>query len=156
MVLLNFDEDRVGELLRQPESLIALSDAGAHVSVLCDAGYATHLLGHWVRERQLFGWEEAIRRLTRMPADIYGISGRGRIEAGAVADLVCFDPARVAMLPPERRRDLPGGAERYICRSQGIERVFVAGREILVDGEWTGATPGVLLSPGEPTASGRM
>ena len=145
MLLLNYDEDRVGEILRQPESLIALSDAGAHVSVLCDAGYATHLLGHWVRERGLFGWEEAVRRLTAMPAAVYGIADRGRLVAGATADITCFDPSRVAMLPPERVRDFPAGAERYIARADGIERVFVAGEEFLVSGEWTGAYPGTLL-----------
>jgi len=146
MLLLNFDEHRVAELLRQPESLIALSDAGAHVSVLCDAGYATHLLGHWVRERSLFGWEEAVRRLTAMPAAIYGIAQRGRLVAGGVADITCFDPTRVAMLPPQRVRDFPAGAERYIARAEGIERVFVGGEEFLVEGECTGAYPGRVLS----------
>src|SRR2546422_8403615 len=49
---------------------------------LCDAGYATHLLGHWVRERGLFGWEEAVRRLTAMPAAVYGIPERGLLAPG--------------------------------------------------------------------------
>lgn len=147
MLLLNYDEDGVAELLRQPESLIALSDAGAHVSVLCDAGYPTYLLGHWVRERGLFTWEEAVRRLTAMPAAVYGIPDRGRLVAGAVADLTCFDPDRVAMLPPERVRDFPAGAERYVARAEGIERVLIAGQEFLVGGEWTGAYPGRLLRP---------
>ena len=146
MVLLNYDEDRVAELLRQPESLIALSDAGAHVSILCDAGYTTHLLGHWVRERRLFSWEEAVRRLTAVPAAIYGIPDRGRLLPGAVADVTCFDPARVAMLPPERVRDFPAGAERYITRAVGVERVLIAGQDLLVDGEWTGAYPGRALT----------
>lgn len=147
MLLLNFDEARVAELLRQPESLIALSDAGAHVSVLCDAGYATYLLGHWVRERGLFTWEEAVRRLTSMPAAIYGIPQRGRLVAGAVADVTCFDPTRVAMLPPERVRDFPAGAERYVTRATGIERVVIAGEDFLVAGEWTGTRPGRVLKP---------
>src|SRR5437899_9716970 len=82
MLLVNYDEDHVGMLLGCPESLIALSDAGAHVSVLCDAGYATHLLGHRVRERGLFGWEEAVRRLTAMPAAIYGVPERGLLAPG--------------------------------------------------------------------------
>jgi N-acyl-D-aspartate/D-glutamate deacylase len=149
MVLLNDDERRVAELLRQPESLIALSDAGAHVSILCDAGYPTHLLGHWVRERALFSWEEAVRRLTAMPAAIYGIPERGRLVPGAVADVTCVDPSRVAMLPPERVRDLPAHAERYVTRATGIERVFVAGEELMVNGEWTGEYPGRLLGPAE-------
>ena len=142
MLLLNFDEDRVAELLRQPESLIALSDAGAHVSVLCDAGYATYLLGHWVRERGLCGWEEAVRRLTAIPAAVYGIPDRGWLRPGAVADVTCFDPARVTMLPPERVGDFPAGAERYIARARGVESVFIAGEEFLTGGEWTGAYPG--------------
>jgi N-acyl-D-aspartate/D-glutamate deacylase len=147
MLLLNFDEERVAELLRQPESLIALSDAGAHVSVLCDAGYATYLLGHWVRERGLFTCEEAVRRLTSMPAAIYGIPQRGRLVAGAVADVTCFDPARVDMLPPQRVRDFPAGAERYVARATGIEHVFIAGEEFLAGGEWTGAHPGRVIKP---------
>jgi N-acyl-D-aspartate/D-glutamate deacylase len=142
MLLLNYDEARVADILRQPESLIALSDAGAHVSVLCDAGYATYLLGHWVRERGLFTWEEAVRRLTAMPASVYGIPDRGRLVPGSVADITCFDPTRVAMLAPERVRDFPAAAARYVARATGIERVFIAGEEFLVGGEWTGAYPG--------------
>ena len=146
MLLLNYDEDRVAELLRQPESLIALSDAGAHVAVLCDAGYATYLLGHWVRERGLFSWQEAVRRLTAVPAALYGIPDRGRLVAGAVADVTCFDPTRVAMLAPELVHDFPAGAARYVARACGIERVFVAGEEFMVGGAWTGAYPGRPLT----------
>ena len=118
MLLLNYDEDRVAELLRQPESLIALSDAGAHVSVLCDAGYATYLLGHWVRERGLFTWEEAVRRLT---ADAGG-DLRHRASAAAWSPArsptsPASIPTRVGMLPPERVRDFPAGAERYVARA---------------------------------------
>src|SRR5262249_52390273 len=145
MLLLNYDDARVAELLRQPEGLIALSDAGAHVSLLCDAGYATHLLGHWVRERRLFPLEEAVRRLTAMPADVYGIAGRGRLVPGAVADVTCFDPARVGSRPPERTADLPGGAERWIARADGIAHVLVGGVPFVEAGEWTGAHPGRAL-----------
>ena len=142
MLLLNYDDARVAELLRQPDGLIALSDAGAHVSMLCDAGYATHLLGHWVRDRGIFPLEEAVRRLTAMPADVYGITDRGRLVPGAVADVTCFDPARVASRAPERVADLPGGAERLIVRADGITQVLIGGVPFLEDGVWTGAYPG--------------
>jgi N-acyl-D-aspartate/D-glutamate deacylase len=147
MLLVNYDDDHVGALLRRPESLIALSDAGAHVSVLCDAGYATHLLGHWVRERGLFGWEEAVRRLTSMPAAIYGVPERGSLAPGLPADVTCFDPARVGARPPEKVRDFPGGAARYVTRADGVEHVFIAGEAFIADGAWTGAQPGAVLAP---------
>ncbi|MBM4266422.1 MAG: amidohydrolase family protein [Deltaproteobacteria bacterium] len=147
MTLLNFDEERVGALLREPEALIALSDAGAHVSILCDAGYATHLLGYWVRERGLFSWEEAVRRLSAMPARIYGIPDRGRLVPGAVADVTCFDPERVAMRRPERVRDFPADTERYVVRADGIELVLVGGRELVVAGETTDERPGAVVAP---------
>ena len=146
MLLLNYDDDRVGALLRQPEGLIALSDAGAHASILCDAGYATHLLGHWVRERRLFPVEEAVRRLTSMPAEVYRIPDRGRLVAGAVADVTCFDPARVAMRAAERVRDLPGDAERWVTKSDGVVHVFVAGEPLLAHGTWTGRRGGGSLA----------
>jgi N-acyl-D-amino-acid deacylase len=147
MLLVNYDDEHVGALLRRPESLIALSDAGAHVSVLCDAGYATHLLGHWVRERGLFGWEEAVRRLTSMPASIYGIPERGHIAPGLPADVTCFDPTRVGARPPEKVRDFPGGAPRYVTRADGVEHVFIAGEAFIEAGRWNGAYPGVPLVP---------
>jgi N-acyl-D-aspartate/D-glutamate deacylase len=145
MLLLNYDEERVGDLLRRPESLVALSDAGAHVSVLCDAGYATHLLGHWVRERGLFPLEEAVRRLTSMPADVYGIRDRGRLAPGAAADVVCFDPARVGSHAPERVADFPAGATRWVVRAEGIEHVLVGGEPVIEGGRETGARPGRVI-----------
>lgn len=153
MVLVNYDEDEVGALLRRPESLVALSDAGAHVSVLCDAGYATHLLGHWVRERGALGWEEAVRRLTSMPAAIYGVPERGLLAPGLAADVVCFDPTRVGARPPEKVRDFPAGAARYVTRADGIAHVLVGGQEFFAGGEWTGASAGTVLAPAAPAPS---
>jgi N-acyl-D-aspartate/D-glutamate deacylase len=145
MLLLNYDEDRVGDLLRRPDTLIALSDAGAHVSVLCDAGYATHFLGHWVRERGLLPLEEAVRRLTSVPADVYGVADRGRLVPGAAADVTCFDAARVGSRQPARVADFPAGAPRWIVRSDGIAHVLVGGVPFLESGECTGTLPGRLV-----------
>jgi len=145
MLLLNYDDDRVAELLRRPEGLIALSDAGAHVSVLCDAGYATHLLGYWVRERGLLPLEQAIHRLTAMPADVYGIAGRGRLVPGAAADVTCFDPARIGSRAPERVADFPAGAQRWIVRADGIAHVLVGGVPFVEDGDLTGSRTGRVV-----------
>jgi len=105
--LVNADEDELTPLLRHPCGVIALSDAGAHLSFLCDAGYGCTFLGHWVRKRQAFTLPEAVRKLTSIPATIYGLLGRGRIAEGYAADLLLFDPARVAA---------PGRAASAICR----------------------------------------
>ena len=145
MLLLNYDEDRLGDLLRRPDALIALSDAGAHVSVLCDAGYATYFPGHWVRERGLLPLEEAVRRLTSMPADVYGVADRGRLVPGAAADVTCFDPERIGSRTPERMNDFPAGAQRWIVRAEGVAHVFVGGVPFIEDGELTGNHTGRVV-----------
>ena len=125
--LFNIDEDRVVELLNHPHAAIALSDAGAHLSFLCDAGFGLHLLGHWVRERGDMTTEAAVRALTSRPADIYRIKDRGRLTPGAWADLMLFDPATVARGPKRRVNDLPTGASRIDTPAVGLHGVWVNG-----------------------------
>lgn len=139
-LLLNSDEKAVGELLRHPSSLISLSDAGAHLTFFNDAGFGLHLLGHWVRELGVLGLSEAARRLTSQPAEVFGIRGRGALEAGYFADLLLFDPARVGRGPKKRVFDLPGGQPRLTTEAIGVEGVWVNGRRL---GE--GAPAGRLL-----------
>ncbi|WP_374446742.1 amidohydrolase family protein [Stella sp.] len=126
--LINADEDQLQPMLQHPNGVIALSDAGAHLSFLCDAGYGLHLLGHWVRDRRAFTLEEAVRQLTSKPAGIYRIPDRGRIAVGAPADLMLFDPARIAPSPRARRvPDLPGGDSRMVRDPIGMHGVWVNG-----------------------------
>jgi N-acyl-D-aspartate/D-glutamate deacylase len=141
----NYDEGEVAGLLRDPRTIIGLSDAGAHTNQQCDASYATHLLGHWVRELGVLSLEQAVWRLTGQPAAVYGFADRGAIRPGAVADLVAFDPDVVGAGPLERVWDLPGGASRLTSGSTGIARVWVAGAEVVRDGGYVGDTPGRLL-----------
>jgi N-acyl-D-amino-acid deacylase len=126
---LNADEEDVAELLDRTDQdcVLGLSDAGAHASQLCDAGYSTHMLGHWVRDRGLMPLERAIHILTQHPAEIYGIKDRGLLAVGRPADVVVFDPATVAAGELQRVQDLPGGAERLISRATGIQAVIVNG-----------------------------
>jgi len=125
--LFNTDEKKVSELLRHPCAAVALSDAGAHLSFLCDAGFGLHLFGHWVRERGDMTLPQAVRAVTSIVADAYRIKDRGRIAPGAWADLMLFDPATVARGPKRRVNDLPTGAARLDTPAVGLHGVWVNG-----------------------------
>ena len=125
--LLNADEEAVEGLLRHDAGLISLSDAGAHLCYLCDAGYGLHLLGHWVRDKGLFDLEDGIRRITSMPAQLYGIPDRGEIAPGKFADLLLFDAATVGRGAIRRVDDLPGGESRLVRDATGVHGVWVNG-----------------------------
>ena len=121
----NTREDRMKELLNNKSILMALGDGGAHVDMLCDAGYPTYLLGTWVREKQAITLEEGVRKLTSDPADLFGLKDRGRLAKGAPADVAIFDPARDrleqprrAPLRPARRRQ----AHRHAVARRRIHR----------------------------------
>jgi N-acyl-D-amino-acid deacylase len=124
---LNVGDDGVARLLKHEAGVVALSDAGAHLIYMCDAGFGLHFLAHWVRERRDFTLQEGIRRLTSHPADLYGIPNRGRLAVGAQADMLLFDPATVGISPAERVADLPGGGRRTIRRPTGVHGVFCNG-----------------------------
>jgi N-acyl-D-aspartate/D-glutamate deacylase len=120
----------VAPLLRHEQGVVALSDAGAHLIYFCDAGFGLHFLQHWVRETGTFALEEGVRRLTSDPAAKYRIPGRGRIAAGAAADLVLFDPAKVGVSPLRRAPDLPGGGTRMLRDPVGVHGVWVNGTQV--------------------------
>ena len=124
---LNVGDDGVARLLKHEAGVVALSDAGAHLIYMCDAGFGLHFLARWVRERGDFDIAEGVRRLTSHPADLYVIPNRGRLTVGAQADLLLFDPATVGVSPAERVADLPGGGRRTIRRPTGVHGVFCNG-----------------------------
>jgi N-acyl-D-amino-acid deacylase len=133
--LFNIDENAIDRLVRHPMSAVALSDAGAHLSFLCDAGFGLHLLGHWARERGDMSLEHAVQKVTSQPASIYRIKDRGRLTPGAWADLLLFDPATVGRGEKRRVWDLPGGASRVDTPATGVHGVWVNGvRAIDEDG----------------------
>jgi N-acyl-D-aspartate/D-glutamate deacylase len=124
------DDAGVTPLLKHPNGVLALSDAGAHLIFLCDAGFGLHYLKHWVRETGTFSLAEGVRRLTSDPADKYRIPGRGRIEIGAWADLMLFDPATVGVSGLQRINDLPAGGARMIRHPEGVYGVWVNGEQV--------------------------
>ena len=142
---LNFEPEGVRNLVSDPRFMIGLSDGGAHVDQLCDAGYATYLLGHWVREQQTLTLEEGVRRLTSVPADFFGVPDRGRIAPGLVADLTLFDPDTGAALDPEYVYDLPGGGKRFVAEAVGIKNTIVSGQVLYEDDKYQGGLPGQVL-----------
>jgi N-acyl-D-aspartate/D-glutamate deacylase len=111
-LLLNSDEEAVGRMLRDPCSLVSLSDAGAHLTFFNDAAFGLHLLGHWSRERGVLTLPEAAWRLTGHPARVFGIRERGALKPGYFADLLLFDPATVNRGPNRRVFDLPASQPR--------------------------------------------
>ncbi|HEX6297157.1 MAG TPA: amidohydrolase family protein [Burkholderiales bacterium] len=142
----NTRADRMAELLNDRDILLGLGDGGAHLDMLCDAGYPTYVLGTWVRERKVLSLEEAVRRMTSDPADFFGISDRGRIATGKAADIVIFDPAAIGSGGrPERVRDLPGGGKRMVMRSRGVEMTLVNGVPTWASTALTGAAAGRVL-----------
>ena len=143
--LVNEDPEHVLGMLRHPRTLATFSDSGAHVCQEMGSSLQTHLLSYWVRARQAFTLEEAVRKLTFDNASAWDLNDRGLVRAGYAADLVVFDEARVRPAMPSVESDLPGGARRLVQKAEGIAAVVVNGQVTLEQGRATGAVSGKLL-----------
>lgn len=143
--LTELNDEALLTMLRHPNTVMAGSDVGAHTTQCLDADFPTTLLGRWVRQRQAFTWEEAVRMLTFEPASVWNIPDRGLLREGAVADIVVFDPATIAPGAPFVDNCLPDGGGQIRARAIGMHSVIVGGMEVLRDNEPTGATPGKIL-----------
>ena len=148
VAIMNTDAAAVAEIFTHPIALIGLADAGAHLTLFCEAGQTSRLLGHWVRERKALALEEAVRRITSMPADVFGFADRGRLRPGLAADLVVFDAGTIAAGEPELIHDLPDGGPRLVQRASGIAWSFVNGGTVIRDGK--------LPEPAESRGPGRV
>jgi N-acyl-D-amino-acid deacylase len=145
----NTDAVALAAALRDSRTMIGLSDAGAHLDMLCEAGYTTYLLGHWVREQKALSLEHAVKRITSEPADFFGFKGRGRLQVGGAADIVVFDERTIGSpLRPTPVKDLPAGGTRLYCKASGIRDVIVNGEALYENGKHTGAMPGQILRCG--------
>src|SRR5262249_31676614 len=140
-----FDHDMTKRVMKHPHTVMAFSDSGAHVSQMSDASIQTHLLAHWVRDREEFTLEEAVRMMTRQPARTWGFHDRGLIREGLVPDVKVFDPERVAPAMPTLVHDVPAGEKRIEQKSVGFLATLVGGEVLIDDGEATGARPGQLI-----------
>ncbi len=145
---LNPRMDAVEAMLRQPVVAMGLADSGAHVGQIMDASQPTWLLSYWVRERGFFSIEEAVRRWTSDTADLFGVEGRGRLHAGALADVNVIDLDAMEVGIPEYVHDFPGGAGRYVQEATGYDYTLVNGEVFMQDGKPTGNLTGRMLRKG--------
>lgn len=141
----NENQQEALELMRHPRSVVTFSDSGAHVSQIMDSSLQTHLLSHWVREKEAFTLEEAVKLITCDTATQFGFHDRGLIREGMAADMVVFDPDTVGPRMPEVVTDLPAGAKRLRQKADGMNATIVNGQVLLRDNEPTGNLPGKLL-----------
>jgi N-acyl-D-amino-acid deacylase len=143
--LVNEEPDDVLGLLKHPRTLATFSDSGAHVCQEMGSSLQTHLLNYWVRKRQQFTLEEAVRMLTFDNASAWELPDRGLVRAGYAADLVVFDEARIRPRLPTVEQDLPSGARRLVQKADGIAATIVNGALALENGEPTGEYAGRVL-----------
>jgi N-acyl-D-aspartate/D-glutamate deacylase len=144
----NDDDDRLARMVAHPAAMIGASDAGAHVLSNTDSCYAVWTLQHWVRERGVLSLEAAVRKLTADQADLLGLSDRGRVQVGLAADLVLFDPDRIATTGVRFVSDQPAGGRRLVTDATGIAASVVNGTIATRDGVSVGARTGRFLRPG--------
>jgi N-acyl-D-amino-acid deacylase len=122
------------------------SDGGAHLASFTGADYTTRLLTDWVPDPLSF--EQAVWRLTGMPATVHGLLDRGTIRVGAYADLVLLDPTRLAAGHGRLVRDFPADTERFVVDATGYVMTLVNGEVLLEDGVHSGNLPGHVLRGG--------
>jgi N-acyl-D-aspartate/D-glutamate deacylase len=144
----NADEAEVGRLLAHPAAMIGASDAGAHVLSNTDSCFAVWTLQRWVRERSVLSLERAVQMLTADQADLLGFADRGRLAPGLAADLVLFDPDRIATTAVRYVADQPAGGSRLVTDAIGVHLSVVNGVVATREGKSTGARPGRFLRPG--------
>jgi N-acyl-D-amino-acid deacylase len=143
--LANEDQDSVLKMMKHPRSVVTFSDSGAHVAQIMDSSLQTHLLSYWVREREAFTLEEAVKLITSDTANAWALRDRGVIKEGMNADILVFDPDTITPNMPELVNDLPAGAQRLKQTSTGISNTIVNGSILLRNDKPTGALPGQLV-----------
>ncbi|MGA8371135.1 MAG: amidohydrolase family protein [Acidimicrobiales bacterium] len=142
------------QVLRDPRVVLGASDGGAHVRGVVNVEYTTASFAELVRTTPVFRSEELVHEFTEVPARLYGLVDRGRLQPGFHADIVLFDPDRIGASPVALANDLPGGATRLVSRGEGIESVLVAGVVVVHTGQYPGRRPGRVLHSGTDSVSG--
>jgi N-acyl-D-aspartate/D-glutamate deacylase len=146
-VMRNGDDDAVARLVAHPAAMVGASDAGAHVLSNTDSCYAVWVLQHWVRERGVVPLARAVAMLTGDQARLLGLGDRGFVRPGLAADLVVFDPGRIATTGVRYVDDQPAGGRRLVTDATGVELSVVNGVVATRGGVPTGSRSGRRLRP---------
>ncbi len=148
-------EEDVRLIMRQPWVSVASDGSAINLEAAGvphprNYGTVPRVLGHYVRDEGVLGLEDAVRKMTSLPAQVLGLADRGQVREGFVADIAVFDPARIAET---------NSFENPKSYAIGIPYVLVNGTLVIDDGEHTGARPGRVLlgrgyKPGTPVSDG--
>ncbi len=142
------NHDALREMMTNPNTVLGLSDGGAHCGLICDVSMPTYLLTHWVNGRQRgerLGLEQAISLQTSRTAAAYGFTDRGVLSPGMRADINLIDLDGMHLRAPEMVFDLPAGGRRLIQKADGYIATLVSGQVTMEHCEPTGARPGGLV-----------
>ena len=142
------DLDPAREMLLHPRAAAGLADGGAHCGVICDAGQPTFMLTHWTRDRargERLPLEWVVKKQTHDTARLYGLTDRGTIEVGSVADINLIDYEKLQLGDPVVVDDLPARGRRILQDATGYVETIKSGVTTFADGKETGARPGTLL-----------
>ena len=142
------DHEAIREMLLHPSSVVGASDGGAHCALICDASFPSYLLTHWARDRTRgprIAIEDVVRKQTSATAATYGLTDRGVIAAGKLADVNVIDHDAMVLHAPRMVTDLPAGGKRLLQDVEGYRFTLKSGEVTFADGEPTGARPGRVL-----------
>ena len=139
--------DFIEGLLNRDDTVISLSDGGAHCGTICDAASPTFLLQHWVRDRSRgrISIENAIKRQCSDTAQLYGMHDRGELRPGLLADINLIDMTALKLGAPWMAFDLPAGGKRLLQKATGYVMTIKNGEVTFCNGTMTGALPGTLV-----------
>lgn len=143
--------DNLHTMMQHPQSIMGLSDGGAHVGTICDSSFPTYLLSYWARDRQRgarITLADAVRRLTSDIADYCGMHDRGRLNVGLKANINVIDHDSLRLFAPRMVQDLPAGGQRLLQDAAGYRAVVVAGEVVVAEDRLTGTYPGRLFRAG--------
>lgn len=142
------DFSDIDVMLSDPNTILGLSDAGAHCGLVCDSSMPTFMLAHWARDRSRGpkrSLESVVASQTSKTASFMGLGDRGVLKPGYKADINVIDFQKLTLRAPTMDYDLPAGGRRLMQKSQGYISTVVSGVVVAENDQLTGERPGKLI-----------